>query len=216
MLMFSPTWLRPVVSVAVNRTSYDAPVINTQWEKTDQFRSEQFGTNVPDFYKQIAIEIRKTFGVDLAPEQVRIMLQGYMTGIPGMVLSGFIDDPFKKEQGKTVTNPVARRFFRDFTTDGAKAQFYNAQEEIMTLRRRVSAGEREDLTEEQQALLRLGDQWDKINSEFKSRVSKVSKNKTLSEEEKVKRRKEIYKQKEPYMFDFVRRYRMIVGKPTGD
>jgi hypothetical protein len=216
MLMFSPTWLRPVVSVAVNRTSYDAPVINTQWEKTDQFRSEQFGTNVPDFYKQIAIEIRKTFGVDLAPEQVRIMLQGYMTGIPGMVLSGFIDDPFKKEQGKTVTNPVARRFFRDFTTDGAKAQFYNAQEEIMTLRRRVSAGEREDLTEEQQELLRLGDQWDKINSEFKSRVSKVSKNKTLSEEEKVKRRKEIYKQKEPYMFDFVRRYRMIVGKPTGD
>ena len=216
MLMFSPTWLRPVVSVAVNRTSYDAPIINTQWEKTDEFRSEQFGSYVPDFYKQIAVELRKTFGVDLAPEQVKVMLQGYMTGAPGMVLSGFIDNPYKKSMGKEVTNPIARRFYRDFTTDGAKAQFYDAQEEIANLRRRVSAGEKDGLTEEQKQLLRLGDQWTEVDKEFRSLVSKVSKNKTLSEETKDKQRKAIYKQKEPYMFDFVRRYRKILGKPTGE
>lgn len=212
MLTFAPTWLKPFVSVGVNRTAFDAPIINTAWEKSDQFRSEQFGTNVPDFYRDVARSMRQLTGVDFAPEQVRTLMRGYMLGAPGLLATSVVDNPFRAEQGKQTDSPFTSWAYRGYSDASIRTQFYGYLEEIQQLRRRASVGE--DLSAKDEELLRLGAQWDKVDKDFRNRASKISNLKGASDETKAKKRAELRKQRDPYIIDFVRRFREASGKPT--
>lgn len=214
MLTFSPTWLRPIVENSVNMRATGAPITHPEWEKTDQFRSEQGGTNVPGFYKEVVSIIRSMTGnrIDMAPEQFANLFRGYTVGAPAMLRTQFIDNPFRAEQGRVVDNPVTRRFVMSQTDQGVRSQFYEYQNRINDIRKKINVGE--DISSEEKALLRVGDQWNAVDKDFRSKLSKIAKNKGMSPEMKAKAQAAIRKQRDPYIFDFVRRARRAEDKIT--
>lgn len=214
MLTFSPTWLRPIVENSVNMRATGAPITHPEWEKTDQFRSEQGGTNVPGFYREVVSIIRSMTGnrIDMAPEQFANLFRGYTVGAPAMLRTQFIDNPFRAEQGRVVDNPVTRRFVMSQTDQGVRSQFYEYQGRINDIRKKINVGE--DISSEEKALLRIGDQWNAVDKDFRSKLSKIAKNKGMSPEMKAKAQAAIRKQRDPYIFDFVRRARRAENKIT--
>ena len=98
------------------------------------------------------------------------------------------------------------------TDQGVRSQFYEYQNRINDIRKKINVGE--DISSEEKALLRVGDQWNAVDKDFRSKLSKIAKNKGMSPEMKAKAQAAIRKQRDPYIFDFVRRARRAEDKIT--
>jgi hypothetical protein len=175
-LTFAPSIFKPVASIGVNRTASDTPVVFDSFSKRDVYRSEQFGKNVPQLYRDVAKWTREMFGLDYAPEEYRVMLEGYPMGSLSVVRSLLVDNPYRKERGLAVSNPVLSRFYSHYSEGGKMAQFYAAIEATDELNRRINAGERRSsLSRDELNALAWRESWNSIDSALRSQSRGVSK-----------------------------------------
>ncbi|MCM1516207.1 MAG: hypothetical protein NC080_07355 [Paraprevotella sp.] len=212
LLSFSPTWMRGMVEVGVNMTADGRPISRREWLKKDVFASEQGGMTTAELYKLGASELRKISGVDLTPEELGHLIKSFTPGGFGALRTMMIDNPNRESLGRDATNPFTGRFVRQFSDSAAIQQFYRYDERIGLIRKQATAGE--ELSKEEQDLLRLGEQWKEIDKDFRSRSSAITK-KIASEETKKRMRLALIQQKQEVMKRFVKRFRMAEGKTVG-
>ena len=208
-MTFAPSWLKPVVSVAVNRTASDAPVVYDNFEKTDEYRSEQFGKRVPEFYRDIARFLRRSGGPDMAPEEIRTLIRGYPLGSLSNVLTGVIENPHREAMGRPTTNQLISRFYGTYSEGGKIAQFYDAMEDTDGLLRKQNAGE--SLTEKERQELMWRRSWDEVDKVLRRDAGRITRDKTLSEEGKERRRAALRARREREQVLAVYRYRQAKG-----
>ncbi len=77
--LLSPTVISPVVSTATNKGFFGNTITNAD-ENGYKSKAEQGRTSTAPVYHNIAKEIYDATGIDLAPEQVRSILNGYAIG----------------------------------------------------------------------------------------------------------------------------------------
>lgn len=210
MMTFAPTWMKPVVSVGVNRTAFDSPVVFDNYEKTDQFRSEQFGKTVPPLYQDVARFLRANTGIDLAPEEVRTLIRGFPLGPGTMLLDGAVENPYRESRGKQVENPFLRQIYSGYSQQAVKGQFYDALEDTSTLLRRRNVGD-DSLSDEDRRKLAWRASWDELDKELRKERQQVTRS-GLSEQAKEQRYSRIQSKRDHAQTLAVYQYRQIEGK----
>ena len=93
LLTFMPGLAKPIAQVAANKNFAGGKI--TYAEPGEQYLSEQGRAATPEVYKQMASTWRELTGLDLAPEQVRTLVEGYLVG-PFTALTAAADDRAEK------------------------------------------------------------------------------------------------------------------------
>ena len=222
LVTFAPSWLKPVASVAVNRTANDTPVVYDAYENTNEFRSEQFGRNVPPLYQDIARFIRQINGPDMAPEEIQTLIEGYPMGSLSMIRTGLINNPHREARGQPVQNPLLSQVYGVYSDGGKLSQFYDALDQTNEIERhrtdalrRRDAGENVDLqrvtSTSDQKLLAWRQWWDEEDKKLRAEARKINADRTLSAEGKEKRRLQYLQKRRQMQILAVYRYRQAAG-----
>lgn len=95
---FMPTVLKPIISIATDQTAFGAPLTPTP--NRDKLKSEQAMRTTPGIYSDIARELHDTIGVDVYPDHVRALVDGYLVGPLRMITNLAVYNPAKKQRGE--------------------------------------------------------------------------------------------------------------------
>lgn len=213
---FAPSWLKGVVSVGLNRTSYDAPVVFDKFDKQGleaMYRSEQFGYNTPEFYRDVARAVREYTGVDQAPEEIKALIKSIPMGAFSQALNGMVDVPFRREQGKDVPNPVTGQYLTGYSPYGISSQFYDVLDDATDAQRKKNAGGK--LNEEERKELLWLNWWTGIDKDLRKEKAAITRDKALTEQAKERRRAEADAKRERFQSQAVVLYRTSKGLPVG-
>jgi hypothetical protein len=96
---FTPTAFRPAVDLATNTDAWGNP-LTVYYPDRSKYRSEQGKITTPLFWKNMAKELKDTFGLDVYPEHLKVMADTFMWGPPGYALQSFVDADKEKEGRK--------------------------------------------------------------------------------------------------------------------
>lgn len=210
---FAPSWLKGVVAVGSNRTSYDAPVVFDKFQDMTKYRSEQFGYNTPEFYRDVARTLREYTGIDQAPEEVKAMIKSIPMGAFSQALNGMVDVPFRREQGKSVPNPVTGQYLTGYSPYGISSQFYDVLEDSQEAQRKLNAGGK--LSEDERKEIMWLRWWDVQDKELRKEKAAITRDKTLSEQARERRRAEADAKRQRVQAQAVVLYRTSKGLPVG-
>lgn len=181
----APTWAKPILGLAANRTPFDTPIVNDNYEKRDQYRYEQFGGKVAPMYKDIAKFMHDWTGADMSPEEVRFVFQQYGQGIFKMAGNSLIEDPYKDSVGKNELPALLKTFFARPNPNVANVQFYQNLEEAYSAQRKLAAGE--TLVGDDRKYVDWLLRWERTDKELRNQRAKVTRDKTLGAEAKDRR-----------------------------
>lgn len=207
---FTPTWLQPPVSVAINLTPYGEPVVRDAYAQADQFRSVQFGKHIPPQYGEVARWLQEHTGVDLAPEEIRTLIRGYPLGPGTMLLNGFVENPYTEGQGRAVPNPLLKSLVTGYSPSARYFQFQDAIEDTDKLLAAKNAGQ----TVEGDDLIRLRwrQAWNVQDANLRKASAAVTRDKSLSETGKERRREAIQRQRDAAQNAALYRLRTALGE----
>jgi hypothetical protein len=206
---FSPTWMKPIMSVGINRNSFGSQVVHDKFEDTEEYKSEQFGKTIPPVYKSVAQFLRKSAGIDLAPEQVREFIRGYALGPGSMMLNSLVENPYREERGFKTDNAVLRTIYSGFSEYAIKNQFYNALERSEEILRRLNAGGELE-SEDDRKVMRWRHHWDKVDDDLRKIPRRISKS-GRSDKAKEELKKAYRKKRDQAQVLEVYRYRQMMG-----
>lgn len=210
MLLISPTLANPLVEHVSNTNYFGGKIVNLTWRDKDQFMSEQFGYNVNEFYREGARTLRQFGGPDLAPEQFRHLLRGYVVGAPRMFLN--VVEAKGKDEDFSLMGEVFHSFYRADNGKAWKSQFYGMIDQTEVLKRKINAGVITELTDQQAQLLNLRQRWEEYSNELSNRKRKVTNNKLLTDAIKNRKYDTLQKIKDAIQAEFVVEVRKILGK----
>lgn len=214
-LTFAPTLSIPLVELVGNRDSFGRNIVKKQnYEKDTEFRYLQHGENVAPFWRDMAKMVSSMLPVDIAPEEVRHLVQGYFNGIIGEPFD-YVDKQFAKSEGKFVQSMWYDPVYY-LNRDGAiQSQFYKWDTETSQLLSEQNADPREfrrkyPASSVEQRLLRIRAEWDEAEKDFTKRKSEISKL-PLKEEAKRKRKAQLRDEQIEVQRKIVYKYRIASG-----
>jgi hypothetical protein len=91
---FTPALAKPVMNVALNKNFMGSPITYAR-ANGQTFKSQQGNFATPEFFKDVADELRDATGFDMAPEQIRELMSGYLAG-PAAGLLALANDRAEK------------------------------------------------------------------------------------------------------------------------
>lgn len=95
--MFSPSVLSPITEIASNTTRFGRTLTNATSDGTKALANQGRASTAMGFH-QVAKWIHDTLGIDLAPEQVKALHDGYLVG-PAKILDTAFGDAFSLRKG---------------------------------------------------------------------------------------------------------------------
>lgn len=210
---FAPSWLKGVVAVGANRTAYDAPVVFDKFQDMDRYRSEQFGYNTPEFYRDVARAVREFTGVDQSPEEIKALIKSVPMGGFSQALNGMVDVPFRREQGKSVPNPITGQYLTSYSPYGISSQFYDVLDDAQEAQRKLTAGDKLDESERKELMWLTW--WKSQDKALRAEKAKITRDKSLSEQAKEQRRAAADAKRQRVQSQAVVLYRTSKGLPVG-
>ena len=207
---FSPSIVKPLAQVAINRNYFGSEIVKLSWEDKEKFRTEQFGYNTPEFYRDGARALRRVAGVDLAPEQMKHIIQGYTLGGARLALQMFERANDKTPEGDE-SHPLISAFYELPEHQAWKGQFYDMIDKTDVLIKRANAEEMGDATREELALLNLRQQWEAYKSQLRSRRARIQHMK-ITDKAKNRMLKNVSRVSDQIQLQFVIRLHEIQGK----
>lgn len=212
MMTFTPSWLKPVMSVGMNLTPWGTKVVYDNYAKTDQYRSEQFGKRIPPEYKEIAVFLRQQTGIDLAPEEVRTIMRGYPLGPGTMLLNGVVENPYKRAGGREVTNPLLQQVYSRYSDTAIHFQFREAIDSTNELKKRVNAGG--ELSDAERRELLWRENWDAVDKDLRKQKARITRDRTMTADGKEARKAALDQQRMRSETLALYQYRTATGQPA--
>lgn len=112
---FTPTVMRPMLNILVDETSMGAP-LTPQFKDPDKLKSEQAKRTTAPVYSEIARSLEATLGVDIFPDQIKAMSDGYLVGPLREVITMMVETPAKEARGEKGQLPLVHSLI-DVTND---------------------------------------------------------------------------------------------------
>ncbi len=172
---FTPSVLKPVTNVVINKGGLGQDIISEKFYKREEYRSEQGSPFTAKEYTEIARDLRTTFGIDMAPEQVREIMRGYALGAARWALQAYVDNPNREAQGRVTENPITRPFVSGYNPNAVLAEFGKLQKEGLGIMREAAASPDTPLDARQEQVLTLYKQWKEQEKEFTAEGNRLTK-----------------------------------------
>lgn len=129
-LTATPSILQPVMQNVLNRSAFGNK-ITTNYVRDDKLKAEQSKATTAQFWKDTAIELNDTLGIDMHPEQIKNLFDGYssMLGSLKELNTIFIENPNREDLGRKTRTPFLNQFIGTTNEFAIQSRYYEASEE---------------------------------------------------------------------------------------
>lgn len=129
-LTATPSILQPVMQNVLNRSSFGNK-ITTNYVRDDKLKAEQSKATTAQFWKDTAIELNDTLGIDMHPEQIKNLFDGYssMLGSLKELNTIFVENPNREDLGRKTRTPFLNQFIGTTNEFAIQSRYYEASEE---------------------------------------------------------------------------------------
>lgn len=129
-LTVTPTILQPIMQNVVNRSAFGNK-ITTNYVRDDKLKAEQSKATTAQFWKDVAINLNDTMGIDMHPEQIKNLFDGYssMLGSLKELNTVFVENPNREELGRKARTPFLNQFIGTTNEFAIQSRYYEASEE---------------------------------------------------------------------------------------
>lgn len=160
-LTFTPSILQPLMQNALNRSAFGSQ-ITTNFVRQDKLKAEQSKSTTAQFWKDLAIDIQQTLGLDMHPEQIKNLFDGYsgMLGSLKELNTWLVENPNREQLGRNTRTLFINQLYGAGNEFAVQSRYYEASEEAQQVAKEYAYRklnkqlDREWLTPERQELIK--------------------------------------------------------------
>lgn len=129
-LTFTPTILQPLMQNVLNRSAFGNQ-ITTNYVRDDKLKAEQAKATTAQEWKDIALYLNDSLGIDMHPEQIKNLFDGYGSILGSFKELGtvFIENPNREKLGRKTRTPFLNQFIGATNEFAIQSRYYEASEE---------------------------------------------------------------------------------------
>lgn len=129
-LTITPTLLQPLMQNVVNRSAFGNK-ITTNYVRDDKLKAEQSKATTAQFWKDTALFMNDKLGIDMHPEQIKNLFDGYssMFGSLKELSTIFVENPNREALGRKTKMPFVNQFIGTTNEFSIQSRYYEASEE---------------------------------------------------------------------------------------
>lgn len=129
-LTFTPTVLQPLMQNVLNRSAFGNQ-ITTNYVRDDKLKAEQAKATTAQEWKDIALYLNDSLGIDMHPEQIKNLFDGYGSILGSFKELGtvFIENPNREKLGRKTRTPFLNQFIGTTNEFAIQSRYYEASEE---------------------------------------------------------------------------------------
>lgn len=129
-LTATPTILQPIMQNVVNRSAFGNK-ITTNHVRDDKLKAEQSKATTAQFWKDTALFMNDKLGIDMYPEQIKNLFDGYssMFGSLKELSTIFVENPNREALGRKTKMPFVNQFIGTTNEFSIQSRYYEASEE---------------------------------------------------------------------------------------
>ena len=133
-LTATPSILQPVMQNVLNRSAFGNK-ITTNYVRDDKLKAEQSKATTAQFWKDTAIELNDTLGIDMHPEQIKNLFDGYssMLGSLKELNTIFVENPNREDLGRKTRTPFLNQFIGTTNEFAIQSRYYEASDEAKSV-----------------------------------------------------------------------------------
>ena len=133
-LTATPSILQPVMQNVLNRSAFGNK-ITTNYVRDDKLKAEQSKATTAQFWKDTAIELNNTLGIDMHPEQIKNLFDGYssMFGSLKELNTVFVENPNREQLGRKTRTPFLNQFIGTTNEFAIQSRYYEASDEAKSV-----------------------------------------------------------------------------------
>lgn len=133
-LTATPSILQPVMQNVLNRSAFGNK-ITTNYVRDDKLKAEQSKATTAQFWKDTAIELNDTLEIDMHPEQIKNLFDGYssMFGSLKELNTVFVENPNREDLGRKTRTPFLNQFIGTTNEFAIQSRYYEASEEAKSV-----------------------------------------------------------------------------------
>ncbi|AWB55739.1 hypothetical protein pm9n_09155 [Pasteurella multocida] len=179
-LTATPSILQPLMQNVLNRSAFGNK-ITTNFVRDDKLKAEQSKSTTAQFWKDLAIDIQQATGIDMHPEQIKNLFDGYsaMLGSLRELNTIFIDNPNREQLGRNTRTPFLNQLYGAGNEFAVQSRYYEASEEAQSVfKEYIYRKENKQLngwlTPERQKLIKFHERNAKTMGELRSEKAKLT------------------------------------------
>lgn len=133
-LTFTPTVLQPLMQNVLNRSAFGNK-ITTNYVRDDKLKAEQSKATTAQEWKDIALYLNDSLGVDMHPEQIKNLFDGYGSILGSFKELGtvFIENPNREKLGRKTRTPFLNQFIGTTNEFAIQSRYYEASDEAKSV-----------------------------------------------------------------------------------
>lgn len=129
-LTATPTILQPLMQNVLNRSAFGNK-ITTNFVRDDKLKAEQSKATTAQFWKDVALDLNDTLGIDMHPEQIKNLFDGYSSVFGSLreLNTLFVENPNREQLGRNTRMPFVNQFIGTTNEFSIQSRYYEASEE---------------------------------------------------------------------------------------
>ena len=133
-LTTTPSILQPVMQNVLNRSAFGNK-ITTNYVRDDKLKAEQSKATTAQFWKDVAIDLNDSLGIDMHPEQIKNLFDGYgsMIGSLKELNTVFVENPNREQLGRKTRTPFLNQFIGTTNEFAIQSRYYEASDEAKSV-----------------------------------------------------------------------------------
>lgn len=133
-LTATPSILQPVMQNVLNRSAFGNK-ITTNYVRDDKLKAEQSKATTAQLWKDVAIDLNDSLGIDMHPEQIKNLFDGYgsMIGSLKELNTVFVENPNREQLGRKTRTPFLNQFIGTTNEFAIQSRYYEASDEAKTV-----------------------------------------------------------------------------------
>ncbi|VTX83894.1 LPD38 domain-containing protein [uncultured Aggregatibacter sp.] len=179
-LTATPTILQPLMQNVLNRSAFGNK-ITTNFVRDDKLKAEQSKATTAQFWKDVALDLNDTLGIDMHPEQIKNLFDGYssMFGSLKELNTVFIENPNREQLGRNTRMPFINQFIGTTNEFSIQSRYYEASGEAGNVAKeyesRKARGELGDwLDDDKRKLIKFHEEDASVVGKMKSEKAKLT------------------------------------------
>lgn len=133
-LTVTPAILQPIAQNIINRSAFGNK-ITTNYVSEDKLKAEQSKATTAQFWKDVAIDLNDSMGIDMYPEQIKNLFDGYssMFGSLKELSTVFVENPNREQLGRKTRTPFLNQFIGTTNEFAIQSRYYEASDEAKSV-----------------------------------------------------------------------------------
>lgn len=133
-LTATPSILQPVMQNVLNRSAFGNK-ITTNYVRDDKLKAEQSKATTAQFWKDVAIDLNDSMGIDMHPEQIKNLFDGYSSVFGSLkeLSTVFVENPNREDLGRKTRTPFLNQFIGTTNEFAIQSRYYEASEEAKSV-----------------------------------------------------------------------------------